>query len=106
MHLLVNALLNMSIQGIVYIAVTLDGYIARPDGSIDYLEQFQQDPADTSFADFLGTVDAIVMGRKTFKQVISFGEEACPYGERPMVDIPPRRRGYVSASSRNPSEIM
>lgn len=69
----------------VYIATTLDGFIATSDGSISFLEEFQNtspQDGDLGFASFLSTVDLVIMGRKTWDQVVSFGEDAWPYGPR------------------------
>ena len=54
----------------VFIATSLDGFIARPDGALDWL------PANAEphgYDEFIATVDAIVIGRKTFETVLSFG---------------------------------
>ncbi|MCP9848750.1 dihydrofolate reductase family protein [Cyanobium sp. Morenito 9A2] len=64
----------------VFIATSLDGCIARNDGSIDWLERINANvPAgeDCGYAEFMQTVDAIVMGRATFEKVLSF--PAWPY---------------------------
>ena len=68
-------------QASVFIATSLDGFIARTDGALDWL------PADGGEAhgydEFIATVDAIVMGRKTFQTVVAFA--AWPYGPKPVV---------------------
>ncbi len=54
----------------VFIATSLDGYIARQDGGIDWL------PAECEphgYEEFIATVDGIVIGRKTFETVLNFG---------------------------------
>jgi len=56
---------------ILYIAISLDGYIAQEDGSVDWLSSFDE---DYRYENFLTTIDTIVMGRKTYKQVLSFGK--------------------------------
>ncbi len=59
----------------VFIAVSLDGFIARPDGSLDWLMQAQAAaPAgeDFGYADFMADVDALLMGRKTLETVLGF----------------------------------
>lgn len=69
----------------VFIATSLDGFIARPDGSLDWLMQAQAAaPAgeDFGYADFMRDIDALVMGRKTFETVLGF--DTWPYGERPV----------------------
>jgi dihydrofolate reductase len=55
----------------VYIAQSLDGFIASPDGSIDWLDPFPG--ATFGFDDFIGGVRTIVMGRASYDQVRSFG---------------------------------
>jgi len=72
----------MTIVGAVYVATSLDGFIARPDGSLDWLDAAgaQVPPGeDCGYAAFMAGVDALVMGRETFEQVLTFG--AWPYGE-------------------------
>ena len=69
----------------VFIATSLDGFIARPDGSIDWLLQAQATaPAgeDFGYAEFIADIDALVMGRKTFDTVLGF--DPWPYGDRPV----------------------
>ena len=58
----------------VFIAATLDGYIATPDGDIDFLNQHPSSNPEEDFGyyAFIETVDAIVMGRKSFEKVLSF----------------------------------
>jgi dihydrofolate reductase len=73
-----------SARGTVFIATSLDGFIARPDGSLDWLENAdgQQGEEDFGYADFMATVDGLVMGRRSFDKVLSFG--AWPYGALPV----------------------
>ena len=49
----------------------MDGFIAKEDGSIDWLTSFED---DYGYEEFLSTIDAVIMGRKTYQQVLSFGE--------------------------------
>ena len=59
---------------IVYIATSLDGYIAPEDGSLDWLGTVPNPGGnDLGFADFMAQVDAVVMGRLSFETVQSFG---------------------------------
>lgn len=59
---------------IVYIATSLDGYIAPEDGSLDWLETVPNPEGDDlGFNEFIQRVDAVVMGRLTFEVVEGFG---------------------------------
>lgn len=70
----------------VFIATSLDGYIARPDGDIEWLfaNSDPNDKEDYGYADFMSTVNCIVMGRNTFEKVLSFPE--WPY-DKPVIVI-------------------
>ena len=60
----------------VYIATSLDGFIARENGEIDWLLGSDPDGSgeDYGFDEFMASVDALVMGRHTFEQVLTFGD--------------------------------
>lgn len=59
----------------VYIATSLDGFIATSDGGLDWLETSPNpEQTDYGYAEFINSIDAIVMGRKTFEKVLSFGK--------------------------------
>ena len=58
---------------ILYIAMSLDGYIAKEDGSVDWLEDTGEDTEGT-YLEFYGSIDTIIMGRKTYDQILTFGE--------------------------------
>jgi dihydrofolate reductase len=64
----------------LYIAISLDGYIARKDGSVDWLSTVETGKTDYGYADFYQSIDALVMGRKTYQTSIalSSGEWAYP----------------------------
>jgi dihydrofolate reductase len=69
----------------VFIATSMDGFIARPDGAIDWLMQAQAAaPAgeDFGYADFMAGIDALVMGRRTFDTVLGF--DPWPYAGKPV----------------------
>ncbi len=68
----------------VFIATSLDGFIARPDGAIDWLSVAERPGEDYGYAAFFETVDALVIGRKTYETVLRF--ETWPYaGKRCIV---------------------
>lgn len=67
----------------VFIATSLDGYIARVDGSIDWLTRFTDpDGSDYGFSEFMSRVDCLLMGRLTFESVLAFPE--WPYKDKPV----------------------
>jgi len=60
---------------IVYIATSIDGFIARKDGNLDWLMEIPNpDNNDFGFALFMERIDGIIMGRKTFEAVLGFNE--------------------------------
>lgn len=69
----------------VFIAASLDGYIADADGKVGFLDTFPMpDNDDMGFAEFMGRTDAILMGRKSFETVLGF-EVAWPYSKHVFV---------------------
>lgn len=104
----------MSIKTSIFVATSLDGFIARKDGSLDWLDRLNQEvPAgvDGGFADFLASVDSLVMGRNTFEQVLFFNH--WPYGKKPVIvlttralDIPDHLKDSVSVSSEGPKQLL
>ncbi|MBK9147104.1 MAG: dihydrofolate reductase [Flavobacteriales bacterium] len=68
----------------VFCGVSLDGFIARLDGTLDFLEgDGTADMADHGYEAFIGGIDAIVMGRHTFEVVLGFGQ--WPYAKKVFV---------------------
>jgi dihydrofolate reductase len=68
----------------VFIATSIDGFIARPDGTIDFLSIVEVPDEDYGYAEFFATVDALVIGRKTYETALGFPE--WPYaGKRCIV---------------------
>lgn len=62
-------------SNIVYIATSLDGYIARKDGSLDWLMEVPNpEHSDYGFSSFMKRIDGIIMGRNTFETVLGFHE--------------------------------
>ena len=64
---------------VYYVAASLDGFIADSAGGVDWLPDGGSD--DYGYAEFYGGVEAVVMGRRTYDQVLSFGE--WPYPGKP-----------------------
>jgi dihydrofolate reductase len=84
----------------VYIATSLDGFIATPDGGVAWLERFEgQDFGYEAFAAGIGT---IVMGRTTFEQVLGFGD--WPYSGKRTVVLSARRDPELPHEARGASD--
>ncbi|WP_026691704.1 dihydrofolate reductase family protein [Alteribacter aurantiacus] len=63
----------MNREVVLYIACSLDGYIAREDGEIDWLTSL--DAPDTGYEAFYRTIDTVVMGRKTYDDIFTLADE-------------------------------
>lgn len=68
----------------VYIAQSVDGFIARPDGGLEWLDRVQLPGEDYGYAAFMAQVDTVLLGRKTWEVVLGFGEPPYP-GKRIVV---------------------
>jgi dihydrofolate reductase len=80
----------------VFVGTSVDGFIARPDGTFDFL---LEDGAEAhGFDEFLATVDVLVMGRKTFETVL--GLDPWPYGDTRVVVLSRRTLDLEPARSR------
>lgn len=64
----------------VFIGTSLDGFIARTDGTLDFLPPGGGEPH--GYDEFMASVDALVIGRKTYETVLAF--DAWPYGTKPV----------------------
>ena len=98
-------------SNIVYIATSLDGFIAREDGSVDWLMEIPNpDNNDFGFGEFMESIDAIVMGKNSFEMVVSFGE--WPYSKPVFVlsnslhKIPDNLIGKAEILNGNPISII
>ncbi|KAF5418102.1 MAG: Dihydrofolate reductase [Candidatus Methanocomedens sp.] len=59
---------------ILYIATSLDGFIARKNGSVDWLSPYENGPEDYGYNEFYKKIGTVIMGNTTYKQVLSFGD--------------------------------
>ena len=96
---------------LVYIACSLDGNIAKIDGNIDWLTSIPNpENMDYGFNEFMNSVDAILMGRKTFETVLQFNE--WPYRKPVFVltsspkIIPVKLREFAEVITGTPHEIL
>jgi dihydrofolate reductase len=69
---------------IYYVAASLDGYIARPDGRVDWLEAIEASGDDHGYAAFYEGVDGLLMGRATYDTVQAF-DGSWPYTGKPCL---------------------
>jgi len=72
----------------VFIAVGLDGYIARADGSLDWLSRVQLEGEDYGYQRFFDSVDALVIGRQTYDTALGF--ESWPYADKRCIVLTSR----------------
>lgn len=75
----------------VYIAASVDGYIAKKNGDISFLDQVAAPPEDYGYAEFLAGVDTVIMGRKTYDKVLTFPE--FPHAGRKVYVLSRKRKG-------------
>jgi dihydrofolate reductase len=76
----------------VFCGVSVDGFLARPNHALDFLRTGEQEPH--GFEEFYGSVDVVVIGRKTFEVVLTFGKWF--YGRKPVVVLSSRRLDFSS----------
>jgi dihydrofolate reductase len=93
----------------VFIGTSVDGFIARPNGDLDFLPTGGGEPH--GYEEFIASVDALVIGRNTFETVLAFPE--WPYGKKRVVvlgsqpiDFSTVRGGEVEQMSGQPAEIV
>jgi dihydrofolate reductase len=96
----------------VFIATSLDGFIARPDGDIDWLLQRDDQTEDHGYSAFIADKDVIVMGRGTYEKVLTFDSW---FYDLPVVvlseqladsPVPEALKGKLRFSSLTPREMM
>ncbi|MEP6788030.1 MAG: dihydrofolate reductase family protein [Acidobacteriota bacterium] len=92
-----------------YVGKSLDGFIARKNGDFTWLSQFANDEAIAAYNEFMGRIDAIVIGRGTFDEVLKFPE--WPY-EKPVFvlstsigELPDAAIGKATLLSMSPRAI-
>jgi dihydrofolate reductase len=93
----------------VFVGTSLDGFIARPNGDLDFLPPGGGEPH--GYEEFLASVDAIVIGRKTFETVLRPGP--WPYGKKRVVvlssrpvDLSAASGGVVEQMAGPPAQIV
>jgi uncharacterized protein YhfF/dihydrofolate reductase len=66
---------------IYYVAASVDGFIATPDGGIAWLAPFEASAEDYGYAEFYASVDALLLGSRTYEQTLTF--DPWPYPGKP-----------------------
>jgi len=66
----------------LYIAATMDGFIARENGAVDFLAPFESEDEDYGYNDFYSSVDGVILGRNTYDLIQEWVKEY-PYGDKP-----------------------
>lgn len=89
--------------------MSVDGFLAQPNHKLDFLDAGGQEPH--GFEEFYGSVDVVVIGRKTFEVVLTF--DAWAYGKKPVIvlsshalDFSRVKDGVVEQMSGEPAEIV
>jgi dihydrofolate reductase len=103
----------LSIRASVFIATSLDGFIARANGDLDWLTSAESAPTeqDYGYQDFIDTVGTIVMGRNTFEVALTFdpwpysGKKVVTLSSRPPA-IPPQLIDSVEWLSLPPQHLV
>jgi dihydrofolate reductase len=93
----------------VFVGTSVDGFIARPNGGLDFLPAGGGEPH--GYEEFMASVDALVIGRNTFETVLKF--DPWPYGKKRVVvlssrpvDLSAVRGGVVEQLAGTPAEII
>ena len=93
----------------VFIGTSVDGFIARPNGALDFLPEGGGEPH--GYHEFFASVDALVIGRKTFETVLAFPE--WPYGDKRLIvlssqtlDLSKVPAGRVEQMQGSPRDIF
>jgi dihydrofolate reductase len=87
------------------LGISLDGYIARPDGAVDFLFM----PKDYSMGPFFSTIDTAILGRKTYEDALKMGGR---FGDSKMTSYvfshsqPPGERGGVTFVNESPKSFV
>jgi len=93
-------------------ALSLDGFVARSDGSVDWLSKYQSEGEDNGFGAFMDSVDGLVMGRASYQNVLTFGDW---FYTKPVVVmswtltddcIPEKIKDRVRLSVKTPEDLM
>jgi dihydrofolate reductase len=93
---------------ILYIAISVDGYIAKPNDDLDFLSIVEQEGEDYGYVDFINTIDTVILGRKTYDWVLSKVQEF-PHSDKETYVItrtPRQNIGNIKFYSGNLKELV
>lgn len=85
----------------VFCGVSVDGFLARPNHALDFLDTEEQEPH--GFEEFYRSVDVIVIGRRTFEVVLTFGKWA--YGKKSVVVLSSRKLDFSSVQGASVEQM-
>ena len=94
----------------MYIGTSLDGFIARKDGDIDWLTKFANEEATNAYKELMRRIDAIVIGRGTFDKVLTF--PSWPYDKKVFAlsssikQVPEKVKDKVTILSMKPTALL
>ncbi|NDV96218.1 dihydrofolate reductase [Dysgonomonas sp. 521] len=85
---------------ILYIATSLDGYIAKPNDNLDFLKIVEKEGEDYGYAEFTANIDTIILGRKTYDWVLNeIGTSHYDNGDRNVYVITRKQRPSVGKTT-------
>lgn len=94
----------------IYIGTSIDGYIAREDGSIDWLENYNNNEIFKNYSEFIKKIDAVIIGKGTFEKVLTF--PSWPYDKMVFVlsssikKLSNNIKGKAEVISMKPKEVL
>lgn len=101
----------MAVKISVFIATSLDGFIARKNGDIDWLPDPGNSSEDYGYKEFISSVDLLVMGRHTYEKVLTFG--SWPYPDKKVIvlssghpHLPKELEDKVEVLNLTPRELI
>jgi dihydrofolate reductase len=92
----------------VFVGISVDGFMARPDGGLDWLPPGGGE--EHGYSEFFASVDALVIGRGTYETVLAF--DVWPYGAKPVFVLstgplaPAPRGAVVERMSGDPADVL